>query len=69
VGGYTEPSWFNGGSKPNFFPWIGIPQFGLRFKPIKAMEARLQIGFSLTGFWFGLSADYGFEKPTEKAPK
>lgn len=61
VGGYDEPSWFNGGSKPVIFPWI-TPQTGLRFKPIKQMEARLGIGFSLTGFWFGLSADYGLEQ-------
>ena len=62
VGGYVEPSWAGGGSVPNVFPWISIPQFGLRFKPIKQMEARFGVGFSLTGFWFGLSADYGLER-------
>lgn len=61
VGGYTESSWFNGGSKPVVFPMISIPQIGLRFKPVKEFEARLQTGFSLTGFWFGLSGNYGFE--------
>jgi hypothetical protein len=66
VGGATEPSWVNGGSKPNVFPWIGIPQLGLRFKPVKQFEGRVTIGFSLTGFWFGLSGNYGLEKPAEK---
>jgi hypothetical protein len=62
VNGYKEPSWFGGGSKPALFPWISVPQIGLRFKPIKQFVARLGIGFSLTGFWFGLSGQYGLEK-------
>jgi hypothetical protein len=62
VGGYTEASWANGGSKPNVFPWLGIPQLGLRFKPIKQLVGRTNIGFSLTGFWFGLSVEYGLEQ-------
>lgn len=62
VGGYTEPSWVNGGSKPVIFPWIAVPQLGLRFKPIKQFVARTNIGFSLTGFWFGFSAEYGLEQ-------
>jgi hypothetical protein len=63
VGGYTEPSWVNGGSKPNVFPWIALPQLGFRFKFIKQLESRFGLGFSLTGFWFGLSGDYGLEQP------
>jgi hypothetical protein len=65
VNGYTEPSWFNGGSKPAIFPWISIPQIGLRFKPVKQFVGRLGVGFALTGFWFGLSAQYGLEKKRE----
>jgi hypothetical protein len=65
VGGYLEPSWVNGGSKPNIFPLINFPQLGLRYKPIKQLESRIGVGFSLTGFWFGLSANYGLEKPTK----
>ena len=66
VGNYTEPSWFSGGSKPVLFPWISIPQLGLRYKPIKNFEARLGMGFGLTGFWFGLNGAYGLEqKPKE----
>jgi len=63
VAHYVEPNWFNGGSVPVIFPYVSFPQLGLRWKPIKQMEARLGLGFSLTGFWFGLSADYGLEKP------
>lgn len=62
VNGYTEPSWFNGGSKPTILPWISVPQFSLRFKPIKNVVARLGVGFNLTGFWFGLGAQYGLEQ-------
>ena len=28
-------------------------------------EARFGLGFSLTGFWFGVSANYGLEKPAK----
>lgn len=62
VGGYKEPSWFDGGSKPVVFPWISFPQVGLRFKPVKQFEGRLGMGFALTGFWFGLSGNYGLEQ-------
>ena len=62
VGGYEEKSWFDGGSRPSVFPYISIPQVGLRFKPIKQFEGRLGLGFSLTGFWFGLSGGYGLEQ-------
>ena len=41
VNGYKESSWFSGGSKPALFPWIAVPQLGLRFKPIKEFVARL----------------------------
>lgn len=62
VGNYTEPSWFSGGSKPVVFPWISIPQIGLRYKPVKNFVARLGMGFALTGFWFGLNGEYGLEQ-------
>ncbi len=66
VGHYSEPFWTGGGSVPNVFPHISIPQIGLRFKPIKQLEGRVGVGFSITGFWFGVSADYGFETPEKK---
>jgi hypothetical protein len=63
VGNYSEPNWFNGGSIPVLFPHIAIPQLGIRWKPVKQFEMRLQTGFSLTGFFFGISGNYGLEKP------
>jgi hypothetical protein len=57
-GGYKEASWANGGSKPFIFPWISLPQVSLRIKPIKQLQTRLDAGFSLTGFFFGMSAGY-----------
>ncbi|XXX77751.1 hypothetical protein WMF30_03115 [Sorangium sp. So ce134] len=58
-GDYDEPSWVNGGSKPSIFPWISFPQVSFRYKPIKQLQTRLDAGFSITGFFFGLSAGYG----------
>jgi tetratricopeptide (TPR) repeat protein len=66
VNHYHEPFWFGGGSVPNFFPSITFPQVGLRYKPARWLETRLGIGVSLTGFFFGVSADYGFKG---KAPE
>jgi hypothetical protein len=69
VGGYVEKNWFNGGAIPVVFPHISIPQIGIRYKPVKQIEARVQAGFSITGFWFGLSVDYGLEQPPETDTK
>jgi hypothetical protein len=67
VGNYAEPNWFSGGSIPVFFPHIAFPQLGIRWKPVKQFEMRLQTGFSLTGFFFGIGGDYGLEKTKETA--
>jgi hypothetical protein len=69
VGNYVEKNWFNGGSVPVIFPSISFPDVGVRYKPIKQFEARLHLGFSLTGFWFSLSGDYGLEKAEDKSVK
>ncbi len=66
--GYREPNWFDSGkngsgSVPTIFPWLELPILGLRFKPIKELEMRLQGGFSITGFFFNFAAYYGFESP------
>jgi len=67
TGGYTEPSWFSGGSKPPLYLWAS-PQIGLRIKPVKQFQARLGLGFSLlTGPWFGLSGYYGLERTERPA--
>lgn len=55
---YDEPSWINGGSKPSIMPWISLPQVSFRYKPIKQMQTRLDLGFSITGFFFGMNAAY-----------
>jgi hypothetical protein len=68
VGGYIEKSWAGGGSVPNIFPSLTFPELGFRFKPIRQMEARVGLGFSLTGFWFGLSGDYRIEKREDDTP-
>ena len=57
-GGYTEPSWANGGSKPLVFPWLTV-QTGLRWKPHRNFIGRLDAGFGTSGFFLGLGADYG----------
>lgn len=62
VNGYKEKSWFSGGSKPAVFPWLSVPQIGLRVKPIKNVVARIGLGFALTGFWFGIEGQYGLEQ-------
>jgi hypothetical protein len=59
AGAYAEPSWANGGSKPNIFPWIALPQIAFRYKPIKQLQTKLGFGFSTSGFFFDLSASYG----------
>ena len=57
VGGYVEPNWFNGGPIPTFYARIA-PTLGVRIKPIRDLEARVQIGISLTeGFFFAISAN------------
>ncbi|MGH7330429.1 MAG: hypothetical protein ACREJX_18935, partial [Polyangiaceae bacterium] len=63
---YTEPSWANGGSKPNLFIHLAVPMLGVRIKPIKEMEARIGVGFELTGFFFGISGNYGLERLLDK---
>jgi hypothetical protein len=57
--GYKEPSWAGGGSKPIVFPWLALPQISLRYKPIKQIQTRADLGFSTSGFFFGVSAGYG----------
>jgi hypothetical protein len=66
VGNYSEQAGI-AGPKPILFPMVNFPQLGLRYKPVKNFEARLGLGFSLTGFWFGISGDYGMEKEEDSA--
>jgi hypothetical protein len=59
VGGYIEKNWISGGPIPSFFARISLPILGLRWKPVRDVEMRVQAGWSLTeGPCFGLSANY-----------
>jgi hypothetical protein len=57
--GWSDQNWVGGGSKPLIFPWLAIPQFAIRYKPIKQFQTKIDFGFSDVGFWFGISASYG----------
>lgn len=58
-GDYKEPSWFNGGKKPNLYASFG-PQLGFRWKPVKQFMARVNFGWDLfQGPFFGLNGSYG----------
>ena len=58
-GKYAQPSWAGGGSKPFVFPWIALPQVSFRYKPLKFLQARVDLGLALSsGFYFGGSIDY-----------
>ncbi|PIE05323.1 MAG: hypothetical protein CSA75_05340, partial [Sorangium cellulosum] len=59
-GDYTEPNWLDGGSRPLIFPWLALPQMGLRWKVSPKIVLRLDTGLSLPGpFFFGVSGQYG----------
>jgi hypothetical protein len=53
---YSEPSWTNGGSKPVVFPYVALPHIALEVTPVDEFMVRLDTGFSITGFFFGLGA-------------
>ncbi len=59
-GDYTEASWLSGGSKPIVFPWIAIPQIGIRWKVSRQFVMRFDTGLSFPGpFFFGIAGQYG----------
>lgn len=68
VGSYKEPSWIDGGNKPNVLPWLSMPQLGLRVNPFPEFQARVGGGMSLLGPWFGVSMSYGFEQSEHAKP-
>ena len=53
---YSEPNWFNNGSKPVVFPWIAV-QTGIRYQ-IGDIATRLDLGFGTSAFFLGLAVDY-----------
>jgi hypothetical protein len=59
-GDFTESSWINGGAKPVLFPWVAVPQVGLRWKASRQLVLRLDTGLSFPGpFFLGVSGQYG----------
>ncbi len=66
TGGYVEP---NGivGPVPVLLPNFYIPDVGVRYKPVQQLEVRANVGFSLTGFFFGLSGDYGIPEKKDSS--
>ncbi len=61
INDYSEPTWAGGGSIPNVFAHLAIPQLGFRFKPIKNLQFRFSTAFTLTGFMFSFGLDFGLE--------
>jgi hypothetical protein len=61
VNDYSEPTWAGGGSIPNVFAHLAIPQIGFRLKPIKNLQFRFSTAFTLTGFMFSFGLDFGLE--------
>ncbi|WP_050433592.1 hypothetical protein [Chondromyces crocatus] len=47
--GYTEPSWFAGGYRPTFFPYLALPEIGLAIHPSPKIAIDFTVGASLTG--------------------
>ncbi len=57
--GVKARRWTDGGSVPNFVPWIAFPHLALRIKPVKQLMMRIEAGFGI-GIFTGFSAAYGF---------
>ncbi|MCA9600778.1 MAG: hypothetical protein KC417_02065 [Myxococcales bacterium] len=51
--------WGDGGDVPFLWPWLALPQIGVRIKPVKQMQLRANLSIGL-GFYLGASASYGF---------
>lgn len=58
-GGYSEPSWFNGGKKPALYPWVALPELGLSFKPTPGFALDLELGLTLSGILTGVGMRFG----------
>lgn len=55
-----NPWYFGDGGVPPMFFWLDLPRIGLRFKPIRQIQIRVDGGYNLYGFNFGGSVAYGF---------
>ncbi len=55
-----NPWYFGDGGVPPIFFWLDLPRIGLRFKPIRQLQIRVDGGYNLYGFNVGGSIAYGF---------
>jgi hypothetical protein len=53
---WSEPYWSDGGSKPVIFPYLALPHIAIEITPVEQFMLRVDTGFSITGFFFGLAA-------------
>jgi len=59
-GNGPNPFYFGDGGVPPIFAWLDLPRVGIRIKPIRQVQIRLDGGYNLYGFNFGGSLGYGF---------
>ena len=57
--GFSEPSWFAGGSRPLIYPWLALPQLGMRYLPADQVSLDLQLAVSVSAFVANLGFRYG----------
>lgn len=46
---------------PPVAPWLALPHLALRIKPIRQLMIRIDLGFSVLGFFSGIAVNYGFD--------
>lgn len=56
----ANPFRFGESAVPPVFFWLDLPRVGLRFKPIRQVQIRIDGGYNLYGFNVGGSIGYGF---------
>ncbi len=52
-GGFAEPSWFDGGSRPLVFPWVALPQLGLSWRVSPGFALDVEAGLTISGILLG----------------
>lgn len=57
--GFTEPTWFNGGAQPVFYPWVALPMLGMSYKLSDKTSLDLDVGLTTAGVLIGLGGRYG----------
>jgi len=57
--GFSEPSWFDGGSRPLVYPYLSLPQLGLSWYPTDNFALDLETGLTISGLVTGLGMRLG----------